>query len=164
MALKEGIVPPLMDTNALAVEAWPPLTSRLKEGKELEFDDSMETTLVVHRSENGSIICLYESTSKTASSSRDTMESTFAALPVSSEAQAEAYEDKKDGCNSFEHLNEISFDGEHQIQSVTNELENMPSVVQFEEDTNSIMSTHVTELAVETKAEIDTTEPFESVK
>lgn len=157
-------MPPLMDTNALAVEAWPPLTSRLKESKEPEFDDSMETTLVVHRSENGSIICLYESTSKTASSSRDTMESTFAALPVSSEAQAEAYEDKKDGCNSFEHLNEIAFDGEHRIQSVTNELENMPSAVQFEEDTNSILSAHVTELAVETKAEIDTTAPFESVK
>ena len=111
MALKEGIVPPLMDTNALAVEAWPPLTSRLKERKEPKFDDSMETTLVVHRSENGSIICLYESTSKTASSSHDTMESTFVALPVSSEAQAEAYEDKKDGCNSFEHLNKIAFDG-----------------------------------------------------
>ena len=71
---------------------------------------------------------------------------------------------KKYGCNSFEHLNKISFDGEHQIQSITNELENMPSVVQFEEDTNSIMSAHVTELAVDTKDEIDTIAPFESVK
>ena len=164
LALKEGIVPPLMDTNALAIEAWPPLTSILKESKELEFDDSMETMLVVHRSENGSIICLYESTSKTASSSRDTMENTFVALPVSSEAQVEAYEDKKDGCNSFEHLNEIAFDGEHQIQSITNELENMPSAVQFEEDTNSILCAHETELAMETKAEIDTATPFEYVK
>ena len=49
-------------------------------------------------------------------------------------------------------------------QSVTNELENMPSAVQFEEDTNSILSARVTELAVETKAEIDTAAPFESVK
>ena len=57
MALKEGIVPPLMDTNALEIEGWPPLTSRLKESKEPEFDDSMETMLVVHRSENGSICC-----------------------------------------------------------------------------------------------------------
>ena len=61
-------------------------------------------------------------------------------------------------------MNEIAFDWEHQIQSVTNELENMPSVVQFEEDTNSIMSAHVTELAVDTKDEIDTIAPFESVK
>ena len=41
LALKEGIVPTLMDTNALVVEAWPPLTCRLKESKEPEFDDSM---------------------------------------------------------------------------------------------------------------------------
>ena len=61
-------------------------------------------------------------------------------------------------------MNKIAFDGENQIQSVTNELENMPSAVQFEEDTNSILSAHVTELAVETKAEIEIAAPFESVK
>ena len=61
-------------------------------------------------------------------------------------------------------MNEIAFDGEHHIQSITNELENMPSAVQFEEDTNSILSAHVTELEMETKAEIDTAAPFESVK
>ena len=61
-------------------------------------------------------------------------------------------------------MNEIVFDGEHQIQSVTNELENMPSAVQFEEDTNSILCAHVTELAVEKKDEIDTATPFQYVK
>jgi hypothetical protein len=164
LSLEEGIVPPVMNTNALAVEAWPPLTSGLKESAESEFDAPLETTLVVHRSENGSIICLYESTRKAASASHDTMESAFTALAASNEVQAETYEVQNDCCNSFEYLNEIAFDDEQQIQSATNEFQNASRAVQFEDDAKSALSVHVKELAVETRAEIDTAVPFESVK
>lgn len=164
LSLEMGIVPPLVNTNTLAMEAWPPLTSGLKESAELEFDASVETTLAVHRSENGSIICLYESTRRAASTSHDTMESAFNALPVSNEVQAETCDVQKDCCNSFEFLNEIAIDGEQQIGSVINEFQNVSRSGQFEEGTNSLSSVDATEVAVEARAEIDTAAPFESVK
>lgn len=164
LSLEMGIVPPLVNTNTLAMEAWPPLTSGLKESAELEFDASVETTLAVHRSENGSIICLYESTRRAASTSHDTMESAFNVLPVSNEVQAETCDVQKDCCNSFEYLNEIAIDGEQQIGSVINEFQNVSRSGQFEEGTNSLSSVDATEVAVEARAEIDTAAPFESVK
>ena len=85
LSLEIGIVPPLVNTNTLEMDAWPPLTSELIESAESEFYASVETTLVVHRSENGSIICLYESTRRAASTSHDTMESAFNRPPVSNE-------------------------------------------------------------------------------